>query len=341
MTTMKRNSTRKRALTLASLAFVLALAACGSPSASGGAPSGEALKIQLAVYPPGFGSWCHYVAVDEGFYKGSGVSVEELTVQADADALRALQAGEAQIAQVTNVVQVVASGAVKDKPMMIAQLDDMPASFVGPGEAGGGLESLKGLTIALPPEGQATTAVAIDALNKALGPKGYEPIYMGGGGSARVAALESGAADAAFVFTPLDYAVHKKNPKINILASIDSGPTRYASGVYAASASWLKDNPEAASAWASAYSKACQWIQDPQNRDGAVKVLAKWMKLDIDVVQAAYDEYVAKGDRSPSATGLVDPEGVANVQKALISAGYQAKEVDTDSLIANSYIEGK
>jgi ABC-type nitrate/sulfonate/bicarbonate transport system substrate-binding protein len=230
---------------------------------------------------------------------------------------------------------------MRDKPIMIAQQSDMPASFVGPGNAGGGLASLKGLRIALPPEGQATTAVAIDALNKALGPKGYEPVFAGGGGSARVAALRSGAVDAAFVFAPLDGAVHKEDSKLNILASIDSGPTRYAGGVYVANASWLKKNAKAAAGWTKGYAKGCQWIQDPANKTEAVAILAKKMKLDTDVVEQAYDEYVANGDRSPSATGVVDIEGVKNVQSALISAGYQKKEVDVDSLVDNSYITGK
>lgn len=333
--TIPRNSFRKPVLMLASLALALPLAACGGSSA------GDDSEVRLAIYPPNFLSWCDFVAIDKGFYEEAGVTVgEPLSVQGDADGLRALQSGEVDIAQVTNIVQVVASGEVKDKPIMIAQQSDMPASFVGPGEANAGLESLKGLRIALPPEGQATTAVAIDALNEALGPKGYEPIFAGGGGSARVAALQAGAVDAAFVFAPLDSAVQKDDPKLNILASIDSGPTRYAGGVYVASASWLKKNSEAASGWASAYSKGCKWIQDPANQDEAIDILAKQMDLDEDVIQEAYDEYVANGDRSPSATGEVDLEGVQNVQEALISAGYQKTEVDAESLIDNSFITG-
>lgn len=336
--TMSRNSFRKPALMVASLALLLPMAACGSSPTAGAATT----EVRLAIYPPNFLSWCDFVATEKGFYKEAGVTVGAgLTVSGDADALRALQSGEVDIAQVTNVVQVVASGEVKDKPIMIGQQSDMPASFVGPGEANGGLASLKGLKIALPPEGQATTAVAIDALNKALGPKGYEPVFGGGGGSARMAALRSGAVDAAFVFAPLDSKAHKDDPKLNILASIDSGPTRYAGGVYVASASWLKENSKAATGWATAYAKGCQWIQDPANRDAAVDILAKKMKLDTDVVQEAYDVYVAKGDRSPSATGLVDVEGVKNVQAALISAGYQKKQVDVDSLVDNSFITGK
>lgn len=333
----KKSSLKRFAPVVAGLAIAGLLAGCSSakdPSA--------AETIRMAIYPTNLPGWCELAASQQGFYKDAGIDVEEpLVVQNDADALRAIQAGEANIAMVTNVIQVASTGAMKDKPIMITQSTDLPASFIGPGKEGSGLKGLAGLRIGLPPEGQATTAVALDVLEKALGKDGFEPVFVGGGGGSRVAAIRSGAVDAAFVFAPLDRVAIKDDPALSVLATIDDSGVNYGASVYAAKESWLKDNGDIAGKWAQAFSKGCSWVHAPENREAAIDLLAKAMKVDPAIVTATYDEYITKGNgRSVSPDGVVDAESIANIQSALMKAGYQDKEINVADYINAAIVGG-
>lgn len=305
----------------------------------------EVDTVRMVLYAPSIYDWCWFAARDQGFFEDHDIEIapDPLVVSTDADANRAMLSGEGDIAFATvGMLQAIPPG---DEPAVqfIAGSGKAAYSFVGEAGGGTGFEALEGGTIALPPEGQPSGMVAAEAFNQRLGEGNWTPLHIGGGSSARLAALETGQADGAFMAAPYDAIVVSGNPKLEIIEYLDAAGAGYQIGAVMARSEWAEGNPDAVVRWLDAYIDGCNWVYDPANREEAIRVLAEGVDADPEAIELTYEAYIEGdlGGTTPPRDGGLDREALVNVAELLAEEGELEGDPEevVDALVDLSYWE--
>ena len=123
-----------------------------------------------------------------------------------------------------------------------------------------------------------------------LVPSGVAPrdvdLIFAGATSARMAALQSGAADAALLTTP--YNFHAEAAGYHNLGMTADMVDLPFSGV-STNRNWAARNMKTAQAYLAVYSKAILWLEDPANRREAIDIMLAVSSLTPEDVEKSYD----------------------------------------------------
>ena len=321
------NTTIKRL----ALVGVLALLAAGEP-----APS-----LKLVTYGTGMGAWCLYGAQSERYFDAAGVTLERVfSVIGDPNIVSALTSGEADIAIGSVGELVPVANGQTDQIVVIASSEGAPLSLIGPNEITSPTQ-LIGKTIALPAHNGSNTVISEALLNDAIGAGKWNPLYIGGATTARVAALVAGKASGAMLSDPFDLNEAGIGDKDHVITRFGARAI-YWNGPVFSTRKWLQGNRVAATRFLAAFAKGCNFILEPKNRTSAIALLAKETPVSVAAATQAYDYYVAgpRRGKDPPRNATVDLPALGNTVGLMKNAGIITnKTFDYRSAVDQQYLE--
>jgi NitT/TauT family transport system substrate-binding protein len=153
-----------------------------------------------------------------------------------------------------------------------------------------------------------------------LAPNGVDPrqvdLIFAGATSARLAALQSGAADAAILTAP--YNFHAEAAGFNNLGLASDVVDMPFSGV-STNRNWALANKATIEKFLAAYTQAIAWLADPANRKEAIDLMVSVSNLKSEDVEKSY-EFLIKG-RFLEPTGAISKSKLGKVVDALKELG--------------------
>lgn len=193
------------------------------------------------------------------------------------------------------------------------------------------IKDLKGKVVGVTQLKEASTSMARLLLSRAgLQPSDYQVIQLGGTPN-RYAALDRGAVSATLLAQPADFKAEEQG--MNRLGSTDEvfqGPAI----VFVARRSWLKENGDVARRFLKGAVAGMRWFNDTRNRQQAIDILAKTIKVTPGLAGKTYDLFHKKGVISKD--GKLPLQHVENYLK--LSQDGQAS-MDPAKFVDFSYLE--
>jgi len=251
-------------------------------------------KITLNVFPGGF-NLPSFVARALDFFAANGL---EVTLQATSNSvaqMTGLSRCEFQIAMtaVDNVVAYVEGQGE-------APIGPQPEFFAFMGSDSGflnlvahaGIKSwrdLEGKTLSVDARTTGYAFVLFEMLRRnGLAERDYNTVKVGGM-TQRWEALCAQKQDATLLSTPFDllgevHGLHRLARAADVIGA-------YQGNVAAAKRSWAAAHPDEVIGFICAYAAAIEWLYDPRNRDGAVRILmASLPHMTAELAQGSYDQ---------------------------------------------------
>lgn len=317
-------------LSIGVLLMASLIAACGSVDANSEGNSSHTVKMVRIT--PSIADWCFMAASKGGFFGKHGIELSEpLFVQTSADLNRAMLAGEGQLA--LGAVDLTHAGFGDDPPFRFIGSTGLAVhTFAGP-DASAGVGSLSGKTIALGPQDAPSTLIAESVFKEQIGAGKYDVLNLGGGSSARVAALDNREAQAAVLQPPYGEVALEADSSLDYIDSVASYG-EFAQGIIIADSKWLDDNPGIAGEWMAAYVEGCDWLYDPANEAEAVDLLASETKISESAAEKTYARFIDGEYRGIAVTpdAHLEPKWLENYLELVVAAGILPKDSEVSEL---------
>ncbi|MDH2428076.1 ABC transporter substrate-binding protein [Sphaerisporangium sp. TRM90804] len=315
---------------LAALATVLALAACGSgteaprPATGGGLEKAE-LTIGIVPVPS---SAPLFIAQEKGFFRQEGLTVETETIQAPQAVMPKILNGsmDAFLTSYVSLITISESGAAKLK--MLAQSQEAAPGVNGVVVAGDSplkdVKDLRGKKIAVnvvKALGEVSVSAHLKANGLTPGDVSFVPVPF----AEHLTQLRAGTVDAAWTTEPYISAA-KKELGARLLVDTLTGPTE---GLpldgWAATADWVAKHPKTAAAFQRAIGKAQRIAAS--DRAALDKVIPTFTQIPAEVAAT-----MALGRFSTS----LDPSRVQRVADLLQEFQVTKGRADATTLVATS-----
>lgn len=296
---------RRRCLVLAGAAAFVGI----------GRPARAENKIVEGFVSNGALQWPEYVASELGWFKDTGVRVEMAAV--GPGAAQQLAAGALNIGYsgFPDFVRAANQGApIK----IIVNAVNQPPYAVYAKPAIKTIADLRGKTVSIGGI-KDVTLIYMEAFIAAAGLKrGDLDFVYAKATQDRLAALSSGAADAAILYPPATFRAAAAG--FTDLGDIEAHLRDFPFTVWAVNTNWAANNREALLGYIKAYSRAVRWLYDIKNKDQAVDILVKYSLQDPKDTADTYDYMVSKL-HAFSATGKLSEQDYQKMTDALVSWG--------------------
>ena len=293
-----------------------------------GAPETRAQTVIMgSVGSASANGWPSYVAVEKGFFAAEGLKPDVVYAQSNAAVIQQLAAGSINISTSSGLVDPIRA-IEKGAPLAILRIEVQKPPYALLAKAGiKSLKDLKGKLISL---GGAKDITRI-FVERMLEPNGVKPgefdMTFAGATSARFAALQAGAVDAAILTPP--YNFHAQSAGFsNLGLAVDYVDMPFA-GI-AVNTNWAAANKVTVEKIISIYTKSIAWLYDPKNRDESVQILMKVSSLKKDDVDRSYDFLIQGKYYEP--TGKVSKKRLGALVDALKSLGDIPKDFPVERL---------
>jgi ABC-type nitrate/sulfonate/bicarbonate transport system substrate-binding protein len=269
-----------------------------------------------------------WVGVEQGFFRKHGVSVEIIQTRSSAQTLAALASGDIQIAATTPSVVLSAAVGGMDVAFFGGIVNRADGDFVV-APAIRTAEDLKGKRLGVQSLGGGVWSLAMLALDHL----GLEPardkilVIAVGDQSVLAQALAAGRIDATYL--GYTYSALVKEKGFPVLLDIGRAPIPYQGLALVARRSYLKQNPRTIDAVLEGLIESVAFIQNPANREIALKSLVKNLRLSgSKEAESGYEvlQWLYSLDIKPSVMGI------QNMQRLLATtnprvAGVKAEDV--------------
>jgi NitT/TauT family transport system substrate-binding protein len=295
-----------------------ARAACIAVAALVSAPPAGATETVIAggVSSGSTNLWPVYVAEKKGYFQAEGIKVELVFGPSNASIIQQLAADSINVSVGSGLVDPIRA-VEKGAPVALVRIETQrPPYALMARPAIRTIADLKGKIVSVGGPKDITRIF----FERMLRPSGVAPgsidLIFAGSTSARLAALESGAADAALLTSPYNFHADAAGfTNLGLTADVVDIPF---SGV-SANRNWATRNMKTARAYLAMYSKAILWLDDPANRDEAIDIMLGVSKLSLDDVTKSYD-FLLKGHFFET-TGKVSRAKIGKVVEALQELG--------------------
>ena len=268
--------------------------------------------------------WPDIIARKKGFYEKEGLKVEQALLS-PTTITPSLIGGSIQIGFINASQLVIADKAGADLVAIGQGADPSPYSLVTAKNIKS-MADLKGKTLSLAEPGDVYAEATKEILRKAgLDPDKDINIRYGGNSNQRMAALVAGAVDAVPLVPPQDRLLVDQG--YNAIAFYPDHFPKLALSTTAVTRGWAKANPDTVKAFMRAQSAAIKWLNEPANKDEAVKLLVEETKTDEASSRQAFDVYVTKLHMFPP-NACVQPEGFENMIKMISRVNKNVKADD-------------
>jgi ABC-type nitrate/sulfonate/bicarbonate transport system substrate-binding protein len=134
----------------------------------------------------------------------------------------------------------------------------------------------------------------------------------------RLAALVSGAVDAAILYPPFTFRAAAQG--FTNLGDIEPHMRDFPFTVWAVNTDWAAKHRQNLIAYVKAYGRAVRWLYDPANKSKAVQILESFSKGDPKNDAATYDFFLTKL-HAFSKDGIVSPSVYQKMSEGLVALG--------------------
>jgi NitT/TauT family transport system substrate-binding protein len=242
-------------------------------------------RVRIGISAASLGFLPTVLAEKKGFYSKHGINSEHVLVPC-AIATNALLSDDLDYAVCTGPG---IAGAIKGLPIKLVMTTQDKLGYlllVKPEVQK--LTDLRGKTIGISTFGSQLYLTSVTLFRQT----GIEPgkdvnLLPGGDNTARLAAMDAGKIDAAFVSSPADIFGAKRGYKV-LLWTRDHVPLTQNAMVVTDKS--LKQSPEQVKRTIKGTIEALQFISDHQEE--SVAIASKWLKLDLATTRAAFDNYL-------------------------------------------------
>ena len=260
--------------------------------------------------------WPVFIGIKKGFFEAENLKVDIVYVQSSANLVQQLAAGSLDITMSTGLVDPIRAVAQK-APLAIARLEvQAPPYALLAKPAIKSIGELRGKTISV---GGAKDITRI-FVERMLEPSGIKPgqfdLTFAGATSARFAALQAGAVDAALLTSPFNF--HAQTAGFNNLGNAVDFVDMPFSGM-AVNTNWAKANRALVEKLILVYDRSMTWLYTPSNRDEAVRILSKVSSLKREEIERAYDFLI--GGKYFEPTGKIPAARLGHLIEALKGLG--------------------
>jgi NitT/TauT family transport system substrate-binding protein len=280
-------------------------------------------KIRIGISSVSLGFLPTVIAERKGFYAKHGLASEHVLVPC-AIATNALLSDDLDYAVCTGPGT---AGAIKGLPIkLIMTTQDKLGYLLLVKPSVQKLADLRGKNIGISTYGSQLYLTSVTLFRKA----GLEPgkdvnLLPGGDNTARIAGMDGGKFDAAFVSSPADIFGVKRGYKV-LLWSRDHVPLTQ--NAIVATDNSLKKTPEQVKRTIKGSIEALRFIRDHQEE--SVSIAAKWLKLDTATTRAAFENYLP----CYSADGSLSDQALRDLIQYELDRGPVKKEIPL-SQVAN------
>jgi NitT/TauT family transport system substrate-binding protein len=243
----------------------------------------EAVRVGISSVSLGF--LPTMIAEKKGFYAKYGLSSEHVLVPC-AIATNALLSEDLDYAVCTGPG---IAGAIKGLPIKLVMTTQDKLGYlllVKPGVQR--VSDLRGKTIGISTFGSQLYLTSVTLFRKAGMERGKDVnLLPAGGNTARIAGMDGGKLDAAFVSSPADIFGDKRGYKV-LLWSRDHVPLTQ--NAIVVTDKKLKQSPDQVKRTIKGSIEALKYIREHQEE--SVAIAAKWLKLDLTTTRAAFENYL-------------------------------------------------
>jgi ABC-type nitrate/sulfonate/bicarbonate transport system substrate-binding protein len=292
--------------------FVLFLALFGAAALN----PASATEVSFGITSATAFSLAHYIATEKKYYQSEGVTVDAIVAGAAVGLLKQLAGGSLNLAQAATdqtlrailhgaPVKILA-GAASNAPFRLVAAK----SIKGWGDLKGKSISVGGLTDVT------LYFLRVMARKNGLADQDYDLIY-GGGTPARFAQLASGAAAAALLTNPVDFAALEQG--FVDLGSVPQYLPNWAQNNIVTDTRWAQSNRAAVIGFLRGQIRGTRYLYDPANREDVIGILAKHTRTATQVATATYDLYMR--EQVIARDAALFPEGIKANLDALKEMG--------------------
>jgi len=273
--------------------------------------------------------WAHIIAAQKGFFTAEDIDFEMQYIPASAAVIQQLTGGSLNMAVGTGLVDPIRA-IDKGSPALIVRIEGQTPPYVLMAKPSiTALKDLKGKVISL---GGAKDITRI-YVERMLAPNGVQPgefdMVFAGATSARFAALESGAVDAAIVTAPFNFRAEAEGFR-NLGMVVDYVKDLPFSAIVV-DAGWGASHKPLVQRFLAAYTKSIAWFYDDNNRDEAIAILINATNADTKDIALSYDFFRKIDFFEP--TGKVSRTRLGNVMKVLQQFGDVDPALAVDRLV--------
>jgi ABC-type nitrate/sulfonate/bicarbonate transport system substrate-binding protein len=276
-------------------------------------PVRAADKVRLSISSLDVSFLTGGVGVKRGFFRDEGLDIELIRMNANVS-VTALSTGDIDY---TMIFASVVRGAMRGMPLkVLASFMDSSTHMLIARPEFKSIRDLKGKTLAVSTYG-ATSDVAARMMMKqgGLDPERDLKIVPLGAERARFGALREGIVDVAVLSPPADSEAAKHG--FNVVSRFYEIYKMPFTGL-GTHLKKLKEKPDEIKRMLKAMIRTNRYIR--QNRDGTIKTMMEWMKVDRDGAAATYDSTV----RVFSEDGIIPEAGL----KLVVDQGREAMKIE-------------
>ena len=260
--------------------------------------------------------WPVMVGVKKGFFAAEDITIDMIYIQANAGVIQQLTVNAVNVSVGSGLVDPIRA-IDKGAPLALVRIEmQRPPYTLLAKPAIKSIKELKGKVVSV---GGAKDITRI-FFERMLAPSGVDPkdvdLIFAGATSARLAALQSGAADAAILTAPYNFYAEAAG-FTNLGRTADTVDMPF-SGV-STNRDWAQRNKATIEKFLAVYTKAIAWLKEPANRQEAIDIMVAVSGLKADDVSKAYDFMIASGFIEP--TGTVSKAQLGKVVDALKTLG--------------------
>jgi NitT/TauT family transport system substrate-binding protein len=260
--------------------------------------------------------WPSAVAEQKGFFQAVGITPDIAFAQSNAAVIQQLTAGSANVSTNSGLVDPIRA-IEKGAPLALIRLEvQAPPYSLLAKPAIKKIAELKGKLISVGGS-KDITRIFVEQMLK---PNGVNPgefdMTFAGATSARFAALQAGAVDAAILTPPFNF--HAQSAGFSLLGHSSQYVDMPFAGI-SVNRNWAAANKATVQKVIDVYNKSMAWLYDPGNREEAVQILMKVSKLKQADVEQAYD-FLIKGNYFEP-TGKISKSKLGKLVDALKSLG--------------------
>jgi ABC-type nitrate/sulfonate/bicarbonate transport system substrate-binding protein len=301
------------------LAAVVSLALTSAPLRA------QETVILGAVGSASANGWPTYIGIEKGFFAAEGLKADVVFAQSNAAVNQQLTAGSTNFAINTGLVDPLRA-IDKGAPLAIVRIEIQSPPYALLAKSSiKSMKELKGKTLSVG-GAKDITRLFVDRMLASAGLKSGEYDYVyAGATSARFAALQAGAVDAAILTAPFNFHAESSG-FVNVGNTVDIVDVPFAGTVV--NKTWAAANRRTVEKVLAVYDKSIAWLYDPKNREEAIQILLKVSRLKREDVEKSYD-YLLQG-KYFEPTGRVSRKKLGELVAALKSLGdlEGAAEVD-------------
>jgi len=263
-------------------------------------------KIHISAPSKSLSWFPVHLAREKGFYAAEGLDVDYVIMKPQV-AMQALIAGD--VAYTTALGSTVRA-AYRNVPLRVVMtIADKPLFALMARKGIASVKDLRGKLLGISSFGASTDTYARALLRRyQLTPNQDVKIIALGGGTSRVAAMETGAVDAALIEAPYNVLLERKGFR-KVLFVGDLIPSPLAG--FGTRLDRIQTQPQEIQRMVQATLRGIRYAKN--NRQESVRSIMKWVGLEQELAEGSYDMAVSGW----SSTGAASPQGLQLVMEEI------------------------